>query len=1102
MPAPAATTTMAACVILVGLLFLGAHAFDTPKINPNLVVMFGLREEALEELEASGSLKALPLIGSSPHVLYNKKEVGIELQKDSYWKCTTGRWFLRVELSESGPVEALDPYPLASSVEYIDKATNKGMPLPSLLALQPLNPLAFSPYALTKDGNSLKGWKGTLACVEEGQPLQLFEGWPMFITKYDKASWHREVAVLSVLVTEPTWDPSAEPSFSRFKDKEGVLIHLTLQVRRSESPVESPEASPFVSRDAVEAEETPPLSERPTRGPLGGEVVTLFSLMQNKFRDSYLSKNQWIEELRGRLETGRGCVLHSSRSSLAQEQIDAADTEAHWDYSTESSEEQEDLSEGAGWGEVEMEVPPWVAAPTGKKQANATREGYVVWLKCPQAPAIVQVPFEAVLRSLSPSLRRVASTVLSPYKRWKGPSLLSAIFFLLSSIFLWSKEESLSRLGVPLHRIPNGPLDVVGQLSYASALAGSREPWVSSVFGSSPVGAFFAPDGRYYQTPVAATSVPLRHRARIVGGSVASSLGLAAAVIAGMGVLATTLKGIGRVALKKSKEVARGILHRAPWRKGYSPLLDRLAHGLLKGQAKGGGTRQVLLMVFDSLDPPTEPEALTESSAARTGTDGVVQWLQQRLAAQVVLLPINVFKEPFGRRHQIVVNTRARMSVGDFTRGLLLPHCRNRVEKHPELLQLFSLALAEPIPQAAPLSAASNAEDNYALAFSPDEPTARVRLLSPSLAMSEAVKLLNVYKGAHFIVSVGASSSEGLPGENPSGLTLLSENSSNAKVWRALTNHCLVFRKKPIVSMAAASISMRLNLRLPPVQTESCEWPGSSPGALVVQHVPPGTTVKQLLAQLLEALRSHGLLSPCAAPPCTERAGVEESSGAEAARGAGSDGEPDATAANVSPPMGGVASSASRVVATAAATPLLPDGLTERALALYVVKGHSGGERRPSIRGEHFGGSLDSRVTKLFANTGKEIDARENAKATQLTRVPFSSTVRDLLDNYGYDGVSFGFLLWATPVCLGAFSLSVVCSTRDTREPVKTAGIAAAVLSCSTPQPSTPLVAVMGLSPRILRWPEAGSQPNWMYSSVNAKTTCFRQLVTFTAVSI
>lgn len=87
-----------------------------------------------------------------------------------------------MKLTDSGPVEALDPYPLASYVEYIDKATNGGKPLPSLLSLEPLNPLAFSRYVLRNDGEDLQGWRGTLACVEEGQPLQLFTGWPMIIT--------------------------------------------------------------------------------------------------------------------------------------------------------------------------------------------------------------------------------------------------------------------------------------------------------------------------------------------------------------------------------------------------------------------------------------------------------------------------------------------------------------------------------------------------------------------------------------------------------------------------------------------------------------------------------------------------------------------------------------------------------------------------------------------------------------------------------------------------------------------------------------------------------------------------------------------------------
>ena len=74
---------------------------------------------------------------------------------------------------------------------------------------------------------------------------------------------------------------------------------------------------------------------------------------------------------------------------------------------------------------------------------------------------------EAVLRSLSPSVRRAAGELLRPYRRLKCLSLLSALFFSVSSLLLCSRGEGLAKLGVPADKIPHGPFDVAGHLKYA-----------------------------------------------------------------------------------------------------------------------------------------------------------------------------------------------------------------------------------------------------------------------------------------------------------------------------------------------------------------------------------------------------------------------------------------------------------------------------------------------------------------------------------------------------------------------------------------------------------------------------------------------------------
>lgn len=92
------------------------------------------------------------------------------------------KWFTRVLLREVRPRQEMDPYPLSARVEYLDVPRKEAAQLPEVLSLQPLNPLLFSPFVLRSREENLEDFKGTLACLSQGQPLQLFKGWPYAVS--------------------------------------------------------------------------------------------------------------------------------------------------------------------------------------------------------------------------------------------------------------------------------------------------------------------------------------------------------------------------------------------------------------------------------------------------------------------------------------------------------------------------------------------------------------------------------------------------------------------------------------------------------------------------------------------------------------------------------------------------------------------------------------------------------------------------------------------------------------------------------------------------------------------------------------------------------
>ncbi|KAL8438776.1 hypothetical protein Efla_004619 [Eimeria flavescens] len=1024
--AGAAATWLA--LLLCQLLF-SCEALDAPKLNPNLVIMFGVNEDMHAALASSGALgKSFSPFSSAITVLHQKKNVGLVYTTEKYWKCTTGGWFLRVRLSDPGPVESLDPYPLASSVEYIDRATIGDSPLPSLLSLQPLNPLYFSGFMLRTEGEDLEGWAGTLACINEGQPLQLFKGWPMVITSFPPGSWQREVSVLRVEVKEPPWDPSADPLFAALKNREGVLIHLTLKGHLPAATAEG--------------------LERKRRGSSGGgddpQVVTFMGLVKNDYRRSFLSKGEWIAELRRQLERASVCILHRSNEIQAADHIEAAEAGREVEDDEEErvlqlllqqQHEQQDEAPSA-----ELETPPWVLSRPQTGGRSSQRETDVVWLKCAGIPVIVNAPFENVLRSLSPSLPRVVRSTLKPYKRWRLPALMSATLFLFSSLMLWGKGESLALLGVPPHKVPMGPLDVKGHLSYAAGLAGSSEQWVSNVWGESPGGAFFAADGRYYETPNSGRSLSLAQRAGILGGSVLSSLGLAAAVVTGVGLLSTAVKAAWKKALAKSKDAAATVIHKLPWIKSSGHNLDSIAHRFLQRHLEEDAQRHVLLMVFQS-DPHliTSSSSSSSSSDRRSGSGGggqqlvlalegrdaalqpssmeLVGWLHKRLAAQSVLPPIDVLKRPFSRQQQTVVGTMANLSVGDFVRALLTPECGAEVDRHPSLLAFFSLSVVEPAPSS--LQNTSWKEKR--------KRDASLRLLSHSLTMRQAVDFLNAYRGggAHFVLTVGppppskvvalgggplpppsvsgggpppnhsrqetgrgsgASAAEGQAETTLEGGGLSAEaEQEDRRVWSAVEKQCFLLKKKTPVSIASATVSLRLNLGLPAaLRGPSCRWPGAFGGALVLLHVPPLVDVKELSAALLAAFKKQGLLPQ---PEVSVLPGSPSSSPVAYAAE-----EESPTTPTAPPPLPSPAGGA-----PPQATIDLPEGLTEAALGFYVVVSAAAEDaRQKALRG----GPLSP----------SKPEEKEEREEVTLKRITFATRVKDMLDSHGYDGVSFGFV--------------------------------------------------------------------------------------------
>ncbi|KAL8272428.1 hypothetical protein Esti_003718 [Eimeria stiedai] len=1069
--APAAAAALAAAVGLTLLLCsvraLG-EALEAPKLDPYQVVMFGVSEDMHESLAASGALRrrAFPFKPSIT-VLEQKEKVGIQFTAENYWKCTTGGWFLRVRLSDPGPVESFDPYPLTSSIEYIDEATNGDSPMPSRLSLQPLNPLQFSPFMLRAEGDELEGAPGTLACVEEAQPLQLFKGWPMIVSTFPVGTWQRQVAVLSSLVKETPWDPSASPLFSNLTNRDGVLVHLTLKTLKSASAAS---AAAEALRPSQEGEE---LESRGRSGPSAlreGEVVTFLGLLKNEHEGSFLSKTQWLEELRRRFERASACMLYSSKESEAAGRMAAAEAGEEFQADVEEQVLQQLLQQAQQQQQdelppVELETPAWVE-PQGSNPAEK-KEAHVVWLKCPEVPIVVNPPFESILRSLSPSLKRAVQSTLRPYKRWKSPALLSAILFSLSSLMLWGKGDSLARLGVPPHRVPRGPLDVRGQLSYAAGLASRTEQWVSNVLGESPGGAFFGSDGHYYETPNAAKSLSRSQRAGIVGGSVLSSLGLAAAVVTAVGLLSTALKAASKKLMQKTQEAVTKVIHKLPWHRGTSHNLDSYAHKFLQRHLEGESQRHVLLTVFKT--NPTAIATGTGSSSSNAEQQkllalegsalinnynrGLVSWLQERLAAQVVLPPVHVFRGPFSPVKQTVLGTRANMSVGDFVRALLAPHCRAKVEIHPSLLSYFSLAIVEPTSTTGPSlrrqRGRSSTGSRASWACRGLEGGAGLRFLSPSLSMRSSLDQLNAYRGAaHFIITVGphppaskktplaspeaplgsgVSSEEseapgrGGPGGFPSQpnkavepAAALAEGQRGAasfprererELWVALRGHCLLFKRKVPLNISAASISLRLGLALAAPQARGCRWPGSSPGSLVLLHVPQNVRVKAIMDALLAAFRAHGLLpSPelsvhpsyhtldaAAAAAAVDTAVHEEAAAEEADAGR----EIETLAAS---------HTHDHAAAAARAFISIPEGMNELALGLYVVGCPADEEEKQKSFPSSPARMLWRRLI-LRDSSGPELGS-----PSALRRIPYDTLAKDLLDEHGFDGVYYGFV--------------------------------------------------------------------------------------------
>lgn len=334
---------------------------------------------------------------------------------------------------------------------------------------------------------------------------------------------------------------------------------------------------------------------------------------------------------------------------------------------------------------------------------------------------------------------------------------------------------------------------------------------MSGVFGQSPPGAYFAGDGRYYETPEALGSLSLPQQASIITGSVLSSLGLAAAVATGLGALGTTLRGVWGAVTRKSKEAIRGILYKAPFKKKNNKIVDRLAHHILKGQADEREQRDVLLFVFNNDNPANERHVLqqqTQVSPPSSSTHQVVAWLQQRLAAQVVLLPIEVFKAPFARKQQTVSNVRSRLPVAQFIQGLLVPQCNAEVQRHPKLLHLFSLFIAEPRNVSSPLMQSPRPSRLPVSPWAQERQTPETNLtrLSPSLPMRGAVEKLNVTRGAHFVISAGVSPDISLSNTCTQG--------DYKKIIKALNQRCLLFRRKPVLNMIGATISVGKQFKL------------------------------------------------------------------------------------------------------------------------------------------------------------------------------------------------------------------------------------------------------------------------------------------------